>query len=202
MDFFFKSLGLFGTLQENLVQRFQNWLWGPELTYLQDSGWSRGAVEVPLGTAEEDSSVVSVSLVLPWKRKAAGLSFRGGCLPPHLPGPHSLERGGRDARGICSVRNPNEPKSPHSLISGVLKGLSASFTSNQGVPVTQQTQEKKKQNLISIWTPWIPVSRKCLEIATHSPSVWLNKILTFSKHNIIIPSIILSSPVWDCFYSS
>lgn len=157
---------------------------GPEFIYLQGCGWHRGAVETPLGTAEEDSSEFIVSLVLFWKRKAAGLSFWGRCL-----------------RCICCVRDHNELKSPHSLISGVLRRLSTSFASNQGVQ-SPRNPRGKKQNLISIWTPWIPVSRKCLEIATHSLSVWLNKISTFSKHNIIIPSIILSSPVWDCFYSS
>lgn len=113
---------------------------GPELIYLQDGGWHTGAVEVPLGTAEEDSPMFSVSLVLFWKRKAAGLRFWGGCLPLHLLGIHCLERGGRSACGICCV----ELKSPHSLISGLLKRLSTSLTSNQGVPVTQKPKEKKK----------------------------------------------------------
>lgn len=153
MDFFFKSLGLFGTLQENLVQRFQNWLPGPELIYLQDSWWSRGAVEVPLGTAEEDSSVVSVSLVLPWKRKAAGLSFRGGCLPPHLPGPHCLERGGRDARGICSVRNPNELKSPHSPSQEFSRGSVHPSLLIRGFQSPSKPKKRKSKTLFPFGLP-------------------------------------------------
>ena len=80
------------------------------------------------------SAVVSLSLMLYWKKKAADLSFWGGCLPPCVESAEArlarircLELGGRGARGIRSVRDHNELKSSHSFIFEVLERLSASF---------------------------------------------------------------------------